>query len=222
MTIWKKSFSNFSWWARFESTRVFKSLELFYYYCITQPQVIYAKGDLCDLIVLDPKWLTQTVCGFLLSRDFKTKARPNGCYSVEEFQLAAPSWDAYELLPILESLGMCTQVRKSIQILHRNPQLCVFSLNFSAKMRGILSTSSRASIEQRPSVVYGQLKTNVTMTVSMAGYYSKLFPIPKRSWRSSFHGFKLIFGDIAIAKLAPMLLLTCISGNTAPSIVWVI
>ncbi|XP_059080756.1 death-associated protein kinase 1-like isoform X2 [Tigriopus californicus] len=84
-------------------------------------EVIYAKGDLCDLIVLDPKWLTQTVCGFLLSRDFKIKARPNGCYSVEEFQLAAPSWDAFELLPILESLGMCTQCQNEGDIEYEFP-----------------------------------------------------------------------------------------------------
>ena len=73
-------------------------------------QVIYVKGELCDLIVLDPQWLTQSVCGQLLSREFLKKSRVTGCYSLEDFQLAAPTWDSIELLPILESLGMCTQV----------------------------------------------------------------------------------------------------------------
>ena len=93
------------------------------------------------MIVLDPCWLTQSVCGELLSADFfarsaSTFAAKGGSYSLNEFQasvatyfkftevslcglpqitffhrqMAAPEWDAIDLLPLLESLGLCTQV----------------------------------------------------------------------------------------------------------------
>ncbi len=83
-------------------------------------QVVYLKGELSDLIVLDPGWLTQSVCGELLSADFferSTRLVGNsggggGSYSLNEFQLASPDWDAIDLLPLLESLGLCTQVTR--------------------------------------------------------------------------------------------------------------
>ena len=56
-------------------------------------QVIYLKGELSDLIVLDPCWLTQSVCGELLSADFfarsaSTFAAKGGSYSLNEFQVS--------------------------------------------------------------------------------------------------------------------------------------
>ena len=55
-------------------------------------EVIYLKGELSDLIVLDPCWLTQSVCGELLSADFfarsaSTFAAKGGSYSLNEFQV---------------------------------------------------------------------------------------------------------------------------------------
>ncbi len=69
---------------------------------------MYLKGELCDLVVLDPDWLCRQVCGLVLSRAFKP--RPTGIYSLEDFQLAAPHWEAVDILPMLEALGICTRV----------------------------------------------------------------------------------------------------------------
>ncbi len=74
-------------------------------------EVVYLKGELCDLVALDPNWLCRSVCGHLLARA-SFRPRPTGVYSLEDFQLSAPLWDAMELLPILESLGMCTRVSR--------------------------------------------------------------------------------------------------------------
>jgi hypothetical protein len=92
----------------FLSKNIFCNLLIFFLF-----QVIYLKGELSDLIVLDPCWLTQSVCGELLSANFferSSKFAKGGSYSLNEFQLAAPDWDAIDLLPLLESLGLCTQV----------------------------------------------------------------------------------------------------------------
>jgi len=89
-------------------------------------EVIYLKGELSDLIVLDPCWLTQSVCGELLSADFfarstSTFASKGGSYSLNEFQMAAPEWDAIDLLPLLESLGLCTQCQHDGEIRYEFP-----------------------------------------------------------------------------------------------------
>lgn len=54
-------------------------------------------------------WLTKTVLGHLLSPEFIAKCRITGAYSPYDFQMAAPNWDALEILPVLEALGLCTQ-----------------------------------------------------------------------------------------------------------------
>lgn len=81
--------------------------------------MIYLKGEFCDFIVLDPGWLCHAVCGQLLSREFIFRSRPTGCYSLPDFEMAMPQWDAVDLLPVLESLGICTQVRLLINIFRK-------------------------------------------------------------------------------------------------------
>ena len=77
-------------------------------------QVIYLKGDTtADMIVLDPRWLCGSVCGHLLSQEFLDTTKSTGCYTSHDFQLAAPEWHSDNLLPVLEALGMCTQVQLS-------------------------------------------------------------------------------------------------------------
>jgi hypothetical protein len=76
-------------------------------------QVIYLKGDKCDMIVLDPNWLCHDVCGNLFSNEFVKKSKFDGCYLLNEFHLAIPDWDAVDLLPILESLGLASRVLKN-------------------------------------------------------------------------------------------------------------
>ena len=77
-------------------------------------QVIYLKGDnTSDMIVLDPRWLCGSVCGHLLSQEFLETVKSSGCYTSHDFQLATPDWNSDNLLPVLEALGMCTQVKIS-------------------------------------------------------------------------------------------------------------
>jgi len=74
-------------------------------------EVIYVKGNVCvDVIVLDPKWLCSSIVGHLLSPDFVGKSRPSGFYTSEEL-MKITSWDAVDnILPILESLGLCAKM----------------------------------------------------------------------------------------------------------------
>ena len=62
------------------------------------------------MIVLDPRWLCGSVCGHLLSQEFLETVKSSGCYTSHDFQLATPDWNSDNLLPVLEALGMCTQV----------------------------------------------------------------------------------------------------------------
>ena len=62
------------------------------------------------MIALDPRWLCGSVCGHLLSQEFLETVKSSGCYTSHDFQLATPDWNSDNLLPVLEALGMCTQV----------------------------------------------------------------------------------------------------------------
>ena len=70
------------------------------------------------MIVLDPRWLCGSVCGYLLSQEFLDTAKPTGCYTTHDFQLATPDWNSDNLLPVLEALGMCTQVLRYFILAH--------------------------------------------------------------------------------------------------------
>ena len=57
-----------------------------------------------DLIVLEPCWLTQSVCGELLSADFfarsaSTFAAKGGSYSLNEFQASVANYFKFAVLP---------------------------------------------------------------------------------------------------------------------------
>eukprot|EP00096_Caligus_rogercresseyi_P009166 TRINITY_DN3065_c0_g1_i1.p1 TRINITY_DN3065_c0_g1~~TRINITY_DN3065_c0_g1_i1.p1 ORF type:complete len:708 (-),score=157.10 TRINITY_DN3065_c0_g1_i1:362-2485(-) len=72
-------------------------------------EVVYLKGETTpDLIVLDPKWLCNSVCGKILSRESLSHSKNNGVYTLKDFQCTFCEWEARDLLPILESLGLCT------------------------------------------------------------------------------------------------------------------
>ena len=102
-------------------------------------EVVYLKSDSADLICLCPKWLCSTLCGYLLSRystvqystvqystvqystitgltsrEFRGVSRPTGSYSLPDFQLALPEYDARDTINVLEALGICIQVHLSL------------------------------------------------------------------------------------------------------------
>ena len=76
-------------------------------------EVVYLKCEQEDLIILQPKWLCSTVCGFLLSHEFRSNALISGSYTREEFQLLLPEYEARDMLRVLSALGICIQVRYS-------------------------------------------------------------------------------------------------------------
>ena len=90
-------------------------------------EVVYVKAELSDLVVLEPNWLTKAVLGHLLSPEFVQKSRVTGAYSPDDFQFAAPEWEALELLPVLESLGVCTQCQSDGVIEYEFPCYNVLS-----------------------------------------------------------------------------------------------
>ena len=73
-------------------------------------EVVYLKCEQEDLIILNPKWLCSTVCGLLLSDEFRNNALVSGSYTREEFQLALPEYEARDILRVLSALGICIQV----------------------------------------------------------------------------------------------------------------
>ena len=73
-------------------------------------EVVYLKCEQEDLIILNPKWLCSTVCGLLLSDEFRNNALMSGSYTREEFQLALPEYEARDILRVLSALGICIQV----------------------------------------------------------------------------------------------------------------
>lgn len=72
-------------------------------------EVLYLKSDSQDMVVLNPRWLCNTIVGQLLSHQHLEQARVTGCYTVDDFQLLFPELDALDLLQVLESLNLCTQ-----------------------------------------------------------------------------------------------------------------
>ena len=49
------------------------------------------------------------IYSFLL-REFQAGSRPTGSYSLEDFQLALPEFEARDTLNVLEALGICIKV----------------------------------------------------------------------------------------------------------------
>ena len=76
-------------------------------------EVIYVKGSVCvDVIILEPKWLSHQILGQIMSPNFvrKSKMAKSGFYTASELR-SITSWEAVEnILPILESLGLCAKV----------------------------------------------------------------------------------------------------------------
>ena len=75
-------------------------------------EVVYLKCEQEDLIILNPKWLCSTVCGFLLSDEFRSTALVSGNYTREQFQLAFPEYEAQNILQVLAALGICIEVTR--------------------------------------------------------------------------------------------------------------
>ncbi|VDK79575.1 unnamed protein product [Litomosoides sigmodontis] len=72
--------------------------------------VVYLRDEVSELdyVVLSPEWLGTHVLGNLLSAEFLSRCRVNGCYSVIDFAPIYPEIsDPSDLLRILDTLQLC-------------------------------------------------------------------------------------------------------------------
>jgi len=69
-------------------------------------EVVYLKWEGGDMVVLDPAWLCSHLAATLLSPAFRQLAPATGVFSLEQLQLAAPEWEAREIVPVLAALGI--------------------------------------------------------------------------------------------------------------------
>lgn len=64
-----------------------------------------------DYVVLSPEWLGTHIIGNLLSAEFLSRCRINGCYSVDEFASIYPEiTEPVDLLRILDTLQLCAPI----------------------------------------------------------------------------------------------------------------
>lgn len=73
-------------------------------------EVVYLKCEDTDLIVLQPRWLCGSLCGQLLSPEYKQSVSA-GSYTRDQFQVANPQYDVKDVLLVLSALGVCTEMR---------------------------------------------------------------------------------------------------------------
>lgn len=61
-----------------------------------------------DYVVLSPEWLGTHIIGYLLSAEFLSRCRANGCYSVDDFSQIYPEIaEPADLIRILDTLQFC-------------------------------------------------------------------------------------------------------------------
>uniref|UniRef100_A0A0N5D537 Non-specific serine/threonine protein kinase n=1 Tax=Thelazia callipaeda TaxID=103827 RepID=A0A0N5D537_THECL len=73
-------------------------------------EVVYLRDEVSELdyVVLSPEWLGTHVLGNLLSAEFLSRCRVNGCYSIDDFAPIYPEIaDSADLLRILDTLQLC-------------------------------------------------------------------------------------------------------------------
>ena len=76
----------------------------------TMGEVLYLRArteNSQDLIILNPRWLTVDIISHFLSHDYICKSRIIGIYSIDDIQSEVPETDAFDLLQVLESIGLC-------------------------------------------------------------------------------------------------------------------
>ncbi|CAG0890672.1 unnamed protein product [Darwinula stevensoni] len=73
-------------------------------------EVVYLVGPTEDLVVLSPRWLGDSIIGRLLSLRFHGKAHVTGSYSLDDFQMTFSHAEAFDMLQLLQAIGLCIQV----------------------------------------------------------------------------------------------------------------
>jgi death-associated protein kinase len=79
-------------------------------------EVVYLRDEACgeDYVVLTPEWLGTHILGTLLSAQFLSNCRQDGCYTVEQFGPIFPEISELDLLVrMLDTLQMCAPIDES-------------------------------------------------------------------------------------------------------------
>ena len=75
--------------------------------------MVYLRDEASELdyVVLSPEWLGTHIIGYLLSAEFISRCRANGCYSIDDFsQIYADIVEPADLLHILDTLQFCAPI----------------------------------------------------------------------------------------------------------------
>uniref|UniRef100_A0A0N5A9F4 Non-specific serine/threonine protein kinase n=1 Tax=Syphacia muris TaxID=451379 RepID=A0A0N5A9F4_9BILA len=112
-------------------------------------EVVYLRDETSELdyVVLSPEWLGTHIIGYLLSAEFLSRCRTNGCYSVYDFSQIYPEIsDPADLLRILDTLQFCAPLDTNGET----------ELEFPAF--NVLEVPRDIWLRDRPSYVYGGVR----------------------------------------------------------------
>ncbi|CAD5206687.1 unnamed protein product [Bursaphelenchus okinawaensis] len=87
-------------------------------------EVVYLRDESSELdyVVLVPEWLGSHILGTLLSAQFLSQARPDGCYTVAQFASIFPEIkETAQLLHMLDTLQLCVAIETGEQKTYEFP-----------------------------------------------------------------------------------------------------
>ncbi|GAB6019977.1 Death-associated protein kinase 1 [Chamberlinius hualienensis] len=119
-------------------------------------EIIYLRSDIQDMVVLNPKWLCQSILGHLLSHDNVEQVSATGYYSIDDFQVLFPDTDALDLLQVFESLNLCTQCDNDGEIEYEFPCFNFLEVPSDCWLKKTSSTNNE--------IVYGGVKLCASKT----------------------------------------------------------
>uniref|UniRef100_F1KRA1 Death-associated protein kinase dapk-1 n=1 Tax=Ascaris suum TaxID=6253 RepID=F1KRA1_ASCSU len=142
-------------------------------------EVVYLRDEASELdyVVLSPEWLGTHVLGNLLSAEFLSRCRINGCYSTDDFapiypEIAEPA----DLLHILDTLQLCTPTDSNGEA------------EFEFPAFNVLEPPKDVWLRDRPSYVYGGVR--VLPMRGMERSLQSTFPRIQVALRRSMHDFQ--------------------------------
>uniref|UniRef100_A0A183TYJ6 Death domain-containing protein n=1 Tax=Toxocara canis TaxID=6265 RepID=A0A183TYJ6_TOXCA len=142
-------------------------------------EVVYLRDEASELdyVVLSPEWLGTHVLGNLLSAEFLSRCRVNGCYSIDDFapiypEIAEPA----DLLHILDTLQLCAPTDSNGEA------------EFEFPAFNVLDPPKDVWLRDRPSYVYGGVR--VLPMRGMERSLQSTFPRIQVALRRSMHDFQ--------------------------------
>ncbi|KAK6107281.1 Ankyrin repeats (3 copies) family protein [Brugia pahangi] len=142
-------------------------------------EVVYLRDEVSELdyVVLSPEWLGTHVLGNLLSAEFLSHCRINGCYSIDDFAPIYPEIaDPADLLRILDTLQLCAPTDSDGEA------------EFEFPAFNVLDPPKDIWQRDRPTYVYGGVR--VLPMRGMERSLQSTFPRIQVALRRSMHDFQ--------------------------------